>query len=152
MIPPIVSFIGNSFNGNSFAFIYIIYTKEFNLIYIGQTNERCGTIGRLSSHLSQSGTFRNHFERITGYPLEVVKDLKILSFNLGGTKQFTSTDTTYREGVEYLVQKFLHEFSAKLPTYYRVISFTRPNSTTSLKYIKKLAREIASNFENIYTS
>ena len=132
------------FCGSRYAYIYAIYSVEHKLCYIGQTNDSIGIIGRLSCHLSNGGTFRNHFENITGLLLEDVSDLLIVSENLTELDIFLSSSSAYREGVEYLVKKYTMELISKENIFIRLIGNTRPLSTNSLSLIKKEAKVIAS--------
>jgi len=132
------------FCGSRFAYIYAIYSIEHKLCYIGQTNDSTGVIGRLTGHLSNNGTFRTHFEKIVGLPLDDVSDLVIISSDLSDDNNlFTSTSSSYREGVEYLVKNKLMKLMAENEVFLRLIGETRALSTNSLSYINDMAKQIS---------
>lgn len=145
-----LTYIGNIFNGEPFAYIYIIFSKEHQFVYVGQTNQKYGTIGRLGEHIYTFGTLRERFREKIGLPLEQVKDLYLFSYCLGEEKMFTSLETTYREGLEYLVQCNLYYATENMENAFRIISNIRPNSTSSLSMIKSLATEITNVFISAY--
>jgi|LakMenE18May11ns_1017448.scaffolds.fasta_scaffold9914233_2 hypothetical protein len=136
------------FCGSRFAYIYAIYSINCKLCYIGQTNDRTGIIGRLSAHLDSRGTFREHFEKIVGLPIDDVEDLYIISENLNNSVLFTSSTSSYREGVEYLVKHELMKMMAFENIFLQLVGETRSVSTTSLDYIKSEAQIIAKNMFN----
>ena len=138
------------FCGSRFAYVYAIYSIEHKLCYVGQTNDSVGVIGRLSGHLSKNGTFRTHFETIVGLPLDDVSDLVIISGDLFDIDLFTSSSSSYREGVEYMVKNKLMKLLAEKEVYLRLIGETRALSTNSLKYINDIAEDISHKmFEEI---
>lgn len=94
------------------AYIYAIHSicNQKKVIYIGQTNQRNGSLGRLSEHLSngESATFRQRSMDVTGY--EPSGNLEFASFVLPPERAFQSEAKDYREAVEYLVDYGLREF------------------------------------------
>lgn len=117
----------NCFNGN-YSYVYIIFSIEEKVCYIGQTNGKLGTIGRLRNHLEPKGTFSKRLFEKKGIEVSSITDLGLFSYRLPNLNIFNSSDTTYRECVEKLVQfKILLErssFQKKL----NVISKTRIKS------------------------
>ena len=67
---------------------------------------------------------------------------------------FTSSLSSYREGVEYLVKKYLMELMGKKDVFLRIVGDTRSLSTTSLNLIndtaKQISSEMFSELENDY--
>ncbi|HHG83947.1 MAG TPA: hypothetical protein ENJ82_04295 [Bacteroidetes bacterium] len=135
--------IGNSFNGHGLSYIYLVLSRSFRILYVGQTNDRIGTIGRLRGHLSVGGTFRKHFEEAIGEPLESVLDLELISFPLGRDPIFISEESAYREGVEFLVRKFLMQKLATRDTFFRFVGRVHPSSTSRLSHIISIAKSIS---------
>lgn len=138
--------LGHIYKGHSYAFIYMIISKKFKTAYIGQTNEKGGVLGRINSHLKENGTFRTHFEDKIGFSIDEIEDLSILSYNLGSEKIYTSLESSFREGVEYLVKKHLCEQFSKNDIFIRILGYTRSNSTTSLNEINNLSNDISNFF------
>jgi len=120
----LISKLYNCFNGD-FSYIYIIFSIQEKICYIGQTNERLGTIGRLKSHLSNKGTFSKRLLEKKGIQVRLIKDLCLFSYKLPSLKIFNSSDTTYRECVERLVQFKFQLQRSDFPNKLNVISKTR---------------------------
>jgi hypothetical protein len=118
----IQSFISNIFNGNNVAYIYIWFSKSERFLYVGQTNELYGTIGRFYSHIQSEGTLRKRCLDRVGIEIEHVNDLYLFSFPLPQTKEFISNESSFRLAVEYRVQSGLHDLKSKFNPCYRIIS------------------------------
>ncbi|MEK4009405.1 hypothetical protein [Paenibacillus sp. FSL H3-0333] len=146
----IITEISNIFNGHERAYIYIILSKSYRAVYVGETNDRRGTIGRFRAHIGSYGTFRKRFEERINEDLENIDDLTLLSYLLPSEQLYTSVASTYRQSVEYLVQIKLLERRASLDKAFKVISEVRTFSTTSEKKVDKLAEAIALDFINYY--
>ena len=154
MVLGIESYISNIYDGVDKAYIYILWSQKYKVVYVGQTNSRGGTLARINQHCSvDSGNnqFRRLFQDKTGLSLTEADDLRLFSFCLGTSKTFTSAETTYREGVEYLVQIFLYDIACESPVSFRIISVVRTNDTTSLPFIRKMATSIAHQFQGVYS-
>lgn len=147
----VASYISNVFEGEHVAYIYILVTRRHGLVYVGQTNDRGGTIARLNGHCSIGGTFRTKFERTTGLSLSEANDLTLLSFCLGQERMYTSTESTYREGVEYLVQIALREVACKVKQPYRIVSTVRTNTATGVSKVRQMAGTIVEAFMMYYS-
>jgi hypothetical protein len=106
---PIISHVSNCFDGVSKAYIYIWYSKKWRVVYVGQTNDIRGTLGRAISHVQENGTLRMRFEDTVGEALELADDLIMISFPLPSEREFISLETSYREAVEFLVQTELQK-------------------------------------------
>lgn len=146
---PICSFVSSSFDGN-FAYIYLWISKAWRVIYVGQTNDKCGTLGRASSHVQKNGTLRTRFEEEAGINLEKATDLILLSYALPNKREFLSTESSYRESVEYLVQIKLRDIRADMSPSFNLISKIRTTSRSSNATLAKYAEEIVSHFQQIY--
>jgi len=141
----------NIHNGIGVAYIYIWVSKSYAILYVGMTNNSAGTIGRASGHFSSRGTFRKRFIEKKGIGVEKVKDMILLSFPLPKKHLFISEESSYRESVEYLVQKELQFLRGRLSPSYDIVSWHErfPRRTENTE-VKKIASEIVANFENIY--
>jgi hypothetical protein len=145
--------IYNIHNGIGVAYIYIWVSKTFSILYVGMTNNSAGPIGRASGHFSSKGTFRKRFIEEKGIGVEKVEDMILLSFPLPKKQLFISEESSYRESVEYLVQKELQLLRGKLIPSYDVVSWHErfPRRTANTE-VKKVASEIVANFESVYNT
>jgi|SRR5579875_366841 hypothetical protein len=141
-----LSYIGNCFVGSGRGYIYILYTKVHHSLYVGQTNGRTGVIGRLCAHVSSDGTFRMRLLEREGIDLDEVGDLHVFSYCLPRDPRYIGIDRTYREGVEYLVQKHLHTVRGRLRPYMRIVSHVEYNDTAKFTFVAATAKEIISKF------
>ncbi len=137
------------YKGQIEAYIYIWFSKDNGLVYVGQTNSEYGVIGRANQHVQKGGTlYENCYKK--GYELNEINDFILLSFPLPREKRFLSEDTGYRISVEFLVQHKLIELNNKAIKKYRFLSYVTPGPYTNLKKIKIIAEEIAEKFIKIY--
>lgn len=141
--------VGPCFRGLGKAYIYILYTKVFQRIYIGQTNERGGVIGRLSAHIGSKGTFRLRLQD-TGVDLDEVQDLNVFVFLLPEDPRFTSIDRTHREGIEFLTQKKLHGVCGDLTPRARIVSNITYQPSADFAMSQRISEEIVNSFMCVY--
>jgi len=141
----------NIHNGIGVAYIYIWVSKLYGILYVGMTNNSAGPIGRASGHFSSKGTFRKRFIEEKGIGIEKVEDMILLSFPLPKKQLFISVESSYRESVEYLVQKQLQLLRGSLNPSYDVVSWHErfPRRTANTE-VKRIASEIVVNFEGVY--
>ncbi|WP_439484106.1 GIY-YIG nuclease family protein [Cyclobacterium plantarum] len=143
--------IYNTHNGIGVAYIYIWVSKTFSILYVGMTNNSAGPIGRASGHFNSRGTFRKRFIEEKGIGIEKVEDMILLSFPLPKRQLFISVESSYRESVEYLVQKELQLLRGKLNPSYDVVSWhERFPRRTANSEVKEIASEIVASFESVY--
>ena len=114
------------------------------------TLDRRGILGRWSDHLSRDAnesSFRRRLEQRDEDVWARLSDLKILWSALESKPEFLSVETSYREGVEYLVQRRLRSevFGANLP--YRIVSQVRSNRTVSLALVQTSADHVLAYFK-----
>ena len=138
------------FNG-SLAYIYIWFSKNQKIVYVGQTNNRKGTLGRAIEHISETGTLRKQFEEKYGQKLENVEDLYLLSFPLPPKYEFICIESAYRLAVEYNVQIFLRELRNRVNPVFNIISRVTYTDIASQKIIKDIANKIATDFLSTYS-
>lgn len=137
--------VGSCFVGSGRGYIYILYTKTQRCLYVGQTSDQGGVIGRLSSHIAPNGTFRSRlYDR--GIDLDDIDDLEIFAYHLPDDLRYTVTDRAHREGVEHLVQKRLHTIRGDLTPPMKIVSHVVYNSSAELVYIRHTADQVIEAF------
>jgi hypothetical protein len=151
LLQPVQSFISSTFDGTN-AFIYLWISKRWQVIYVGQTNDRRGSLGRAYGHVSRDGTLRMRFEESIGMTLEVADDLVLISFPLPRKPEYTGEESSYREAIEYLVQIGLRDIRGKVKPTFSVISNVRAVERTSNPYLKSYADKIVAKFLEMYPS
>ncbi|MFW6030809.1 MAG: hypothetical protein ACOCRO_11250 [Halanaerobiales bacterium] len=144
IIPLTISFRGD------IAYIYVWFSKEWQALYVGQTNNINVTLGRALNHIGNQGTLRNRFEETIGIKLEKANDFILLSFPLPDEKKYVSNESCYREAIEYMVQKNLIFAKNKLNSSYKIISNVRSNDLVGAKSLEIIAEKITTKFINIY--
>lgn len=137
------------YKGQIEAYIYIWFSKENGIVYVGETNNKNGVIGRAYQHVQKNGTLCERCYQ-KGYDLNKIDDFILLSFPLPREKRFLSEDIGYRISVEYLVQRNLIELNNQAVRKYKVISNITTGPYTNLNKIIKIADEISENFIKIY--
>lgn len=93
---------------NRHPYIYILYTtiQDNSFLYVGETEERNGAIGRLLGHLNHNppGTF---LSKIMGYStneLEDVGKVNVIAFDVSDYKIFSGDiNKTKRRALEYVI-------------------------------------------------
>lgn len=129
------------------AYVYIWFSIEQSLIYIGETNDRRGVLGRAYQHVNSKGTLR---ERVFyhGYDLDVVSDFILLSYELPEHRDYTGIESAFRDAVEYLVQKKLKQSQATDAFVCPLCFLSRVKPTYPVSYAEpiQLAENIVSDF------
>ncbi|MBM7842186.1 GIY-YIG nuclease family protein [Herpetosiphon giganteus] len=141
--------LNDCFMGIGRAYIYIIYSNTHKALYIGQTNDRHGVIGRFAAHISTYGTLRTRLFD-AGIDLNSVGDLNVFAYSLPNDARFIGIDRTHREGVEYLVQSRLYRARGKTIPAMRIISNVMPSSATTLAHIQNTAENVVMDFIKLY--
>lgn len=145
-----LSYIGGCFIGSGRGYIYILYSKTHHSLYVGQTNDQCGVVGRLNAHVGNNGTFRMRLLEREGINLEEVDDLYLFSYCLPRDPRYTGIDRTYREGVEFLVQKLLYTVRGRLNPFMHIVSHVEYNDSAQLTFVSSTAQEIFEAFLNTF--
>lgn len=144
------TYIGNCFDGHNKAYIYIWLSKQEQILYVGMTNSFAGTIGRAGGHFDYKGTLRKRFLERKGFYINPVTDLVLITFDLPRSKIFTTSEKSYREAVEYLVQKKLQLIRNNFNPTFEIISWVRANPRTSSRYLDLIADSIVIDFVQEY--
>ena len=142
----------NVFNGYGQAYIYIWISKKHKVVYVGMTNGFTGTIGRASGHFNRKGQIRKRFAQYRGYEINDVDDMILLSFPLPKKQEFISVERSYREAVEYLVQKELTQIRGIMEPSFDIISWVRDSPRVGNSEVRRLAKEIVDAFKLNYKS
>lgn len=143
--------ISNIFDGINTAYIYLWLSKNWRVVYVGQTNDVKGTLGRACGHVATDGSLRRNFENEIGIPLEQADDLLLISYSLPKSPEYLSLETSYREAVEYLVQVKLFQIRGNLSPPFRLISKVRPNDRVTEISINEYANAIVEDFQQSYS-
>lgn len=138
------------YKGRLEAYIYIWFSKSTKLVYVGETNNRHGVIGRADQHVEHKDGTLYHRVYDKGYDLDEINDFILLSYPLPREKKFLSEETAYRISVEYLVQKKLIENKINSSLSYILISNVEVGPYTGLKRLQNIAEEIVRDFSEIY--
>ena len=142
--------INYCFDGRNKAYVYLFISKKFRIVYVGQTNDRNGTFGRASNHIEDNGTLRQHFEDKFGLKLEEANDLVLISYLLPQTQEYIGAESSYREAVEYLVQKKLRDIRGSLEPRFDLISRVRYSDRVSSIKLQQFTDKIIENFIHNY--
>jgi hypothetical protein len=142
--------IGRPFLGRDLAYIYVLCSKHFHVLYVGQTNVFGGVCTRLGGHLDRDGTFRKCLMRYKELDVEEVDDLQVFAFGLPSLARYVSLDAGYREGVEYGLQKRLHSVSGTWKPYFRLVSNVYAPATTDFPEVVQLAEHIFVELQRLY--
>ncbi len=138
------------YKGRLEAYIYIWFSKSTKLVYVGETNNIHGVLGRANQHVGHSTGTLYHRVYDKGYNLDQIDDFILLSYPLPREKRYMSEETSYRISVEYLVQKKLIENRINSPLKYTLVSKVETGPHTNLACIQKIADQIALDFYEAY--
>jgi hypothetical protein len=134
-------------------FVYIGFSRQEAVAYVGQTIDRRGIMGRWTDHLSRSfevSSFRRRLKDYDEYAFDRMTDLRVVGYDLGDNALFRTAESSWREGVEYLVQVGLR--SASISPLLRIISTVRSNSTVTQDLTQRTASKVLHSFVTLYRS
>ena len=149
-VEPLRFTLGRTFAGRGMAYIYILCSRRCHVLYVGQTNARGGVLTRLGGHVDHNGTFRKRLSDSMTMDVEDIEDLEVFAFALPALPQYTSLDETYREGVEYGVQKRLQSVRSDWQPYFQIVSNVTAPDTTGLPDVIHLSQQIVAELERLY--
>lgn len=138
------------YKGRLEAYIYIWFSKSTRLVYVGETNNVHGVVGRANQHVGHSSGTLYHRVYDKGYDLDQIDDFILLSYPLPREKRYISEETAYRISVEYLVQKKLIENRINSPQSYTLISNVEVGPYTDLVSVQNIADNIVADFNEAY--
>ena len=138
------------YKGRLEAYIYIWFSKSTRLVYVGETNNIHGVIGRANQHVGHSTGTLYHRVYDKGYNLDMIDDFVLLSYPLPRERKYLSEETSYRISVEYLVQKKLIERRIVFEKPYMIVSNVEVGPHTNLGSVNSIAEEIVRDFCEAY--
>ena len=146
---------GAPFRNVAQPLIYIGFSKTLAICYVGETISRRGIIGRWCAHLgaAQGGdTFVQRLNDVEPERLSDLVDLTVFYWVLD-ERLFGTAESSCRQGVEYLVQRRLHEISGvDLQPALRPVANVRSNTTVRFDFVKAAAEIICDDFAQSYTT
>ena len=131
-----------SFWGHKYNYIYLIYRlDEDRFLYIGQTAQSTGVIGRLHQHL-QGGTL---IQRAGKRGIDIFSEDITLEYFLLTEKVFASL--SYRESLETVIHNFIPQISS-----IEIISNIKYNNCAYIEHIAvtDLFEKMKSRLEKIF--
>ncbi len=146
----IETYISNIFDGMNKSYIYLWVSKKQKVVYVGMTNSYAGTFGRAGAHVTKKGTLRKRFIEKKGFEINSVDDFRLFTYLLPNDYKYISVEKSYREAIEYLVQKELQIIRGNLNPTFDVISWVRQSPRTNNTEVKKIANEIVLEFIQCY--
>ena len=132
-----------SFKGDKYNYIYLIYRLGKNgFLYIGQTGQTCGVIGRLYQHLCQDGSLIMRAEK-RGVDI-FSKDITLEYFLL---KEDIFDYQPYRESLEVIIHHFIPQISS-----IEIISNIRCNNYyyTQHRAVQGFLKKIESRLKEVF--
>lgn len=133
--------------------LYIGFSKALTVCYVGETIARRGILARWCAHLGAApggDTFVQRLNDVEPGGLSDLLDLTVLYWVLD-KRRFGTAEASCRLGVEYLVQRQLHEINGvDLRPALRLIANVKPNSTVRLDFVQATARLICTDFTQSY--
>lgn len=119
--------------------IYIIsILKPEPLVYIGQTCQKNGVLGRFYQHMS-GGTLTEIMIQKGIYEFD---DVSVLAIDLSEYNIFDDVYSRKREALEFLIQREMRVEGCKTPIPFKVVSRVYYNGEVSNHKIEKLAKRI----------
>lgn len=130
-------------------FLYTIYgiLEDRATLYVGQTKDKRGPLGRLVPHLSDS-TYLQRLSDLYHYEEVPLGKVDFVAIRFTPEKMFQSDDRVYREAVEGLVQQRLINWVKEQKLEITIVSRTRENSYSKLQDIQEEADRISSDLES----
>lgn len=133
----------------SLSYIYIWFSRKESVVYVGQTNDRYGVIGRAFQHLSPNGSLRARLLD-NGYELDLIDDFLLLSYALPNNWRYTGLESSGREAVEYFVQVGIRDKQFLFDHYLLLVSTVRPANYFDYAEAEDLAKAIVDDFVEVY--
>ncbi len=98
--------VSNTEIGARRGYIYAVVLPVYRVLYIGQTRNALGALGRLAQHLSYSGsaTLRQRIARHLGGHAVDLGDACSIAYSLADRTEFSGDSGVYREAVEAVTQ------------------------------------------------
>ena len=129
-------------------FLYTIYgvLEDHATLYIGQTKDKRGPLGRFVEHLSGS-TYLQRLSDLYHYEEVPLGKVDFVAIKFTPERMFQIDDRVYREAVEGLVQQRLINWVKEQQLEITIVSRTRENAYSKLQDIREEADRISSDLE-----
>lgn len=128
-----------------------VIADDLRVLYVGQTNQVGGVLGRLGQHLSEAGTFRSRVENILGLRLADTDCVWCVAVPLPQTRRFESRASDGREAVEHLVEESLRRGVCQE---FQLVSVgrTTPKPSDVLEDVRGIAAEVTQQISESISS
>lgn len=124
-------------------FIYFIaVVKPYPLLYVGQTCQRQGVLGRFLQHLDEKGTFR---KRALEAGVTEFEEIEVVTVDLSNYADLANVKNRKRDALEFLIHCEMKSQGCKTKIPFEVISFVRNNNLTFDFDIQELSKSITTN-------
>lgn len=121
-------------------FIYFIaIVKPYPLLYVGQTSQRQGVLGRLLQHLDEEGTFR---KRVLEAGVVEIEEIEVVTVDLSKYSDFANIYNRKQDALEFLIHCEMKSQGCKTKIPFEVISFVRNNNLVFDFDIQELSKII----------
>ncbi len=131
------------------AYVYIWFSCRESVVYVGQTNDEKGVVGRAAQHVSSDGSLRMRLLD-EGYELDQIDDFLLLSYPLPQHWRFSGVESAGREAVEYFVQVGIRDSQSEFENFLTIVSTVRPVRFFDMDGAKQLADDIVDDFKAVY--
>jgi len=133
-------FVSNTTVADRKPFIYFIaILSPVPLLYVGQTCQRQGVLGRLLQHLDTNGTLR---VRAIEAGIDEFQNVEIITLDLSDYLMFGDIHNRHREALEYLLHCEMKAQGCKTRIPFEVISYVRANRLTYDFDLQRMAKEL----------
>lgn len=120
--------------------IYIICVlKPKPVVYVGQTCQKNGILGRFFQHMTEGGTLTQIMWENEIYEFE---DISVMAVDLSEYGIFDDVYNRKREALEFIIQREMKVEGCKSEIPFRVLSRVFYNSEVANHKIDKLAKQI----------
>lgn len=133
-------------------FLYTIYgvledrATDRGTLYVGQTKDKRGPLGRFVQHLSDS-TYLQRLSHLYHYEEVPLGKVDFVAIRFTPKKMFQTDNRVYREAVEGLVQQRLINWIKEQKLEITIVSQTHENSYSKLPNIQEEADRISGVLE-----
>lgn len=123
--------------------IYIICVmKPKPVVYVGQTCQKNGVLGRFFQHMTPGGTLTEIMSENEIYEFE---DISVVAVDLSEYGIFNDVHSRKREALEFIIQREMKVEGCKSSIPFKVVSRVYHNSEVANHRLDKLAKQIVKN-------
>ncbi|WP_020375129.1 hypothetical protein [Sulfobacillus thermosulfidooxidans] len=129
-------------------FLYVLCLPDLKAVYVGETADALGILGRIHGHLTSGGTLRQRLEAYE-YSIRSVDELGRMTIVIVDLIEFDPQAqlVLLRRALEYLVQQALRTIGCQTETQFVVISTVRPTERIYDKDVRDIAITIRNHLE-----